>query len=64
MNVGVVGLTISLSRMVPIDVFPFALGSLSVQAAAIYLYAYNMWKTLGVWKGSPSKKLSRENSKK
>lgn len=62
MNVGVIGLTVSFSGLLPYDprLRYFVLVSLIVQVAALYLHAYNLWRTIRGWKGSPGEKLGRE----
>ncbi len=60
MNVGVIGLTISFSGLLPYDpnVKFLIISFLIVQAAALYLHAYNVWRTIRGWKGSPGEKLA------
>jgi hypothetical protein len=66
MNVGVIGLTVSFSGLVPYNSTLTALivGSLLVQVVALYLHAYNLWRTMRGWKGSPGEKLARETAAK
>jgi cbb3-type cytochrome oxidase subunit 1 len=62
MNLGVVAMTISFSGLIPFN--PNArylvIGSLMVLVLALYLHAYNLWKTMRAWKGSPGEKLARD----
>jgi len=62
MNIGVIGLTATFSGLLPYnpDTKSLVIGALLVQVAALYLHAYNMWRTMGAWKGSPGEKLARE----
>jgi cbb3-type cytochrome oxidase subunit 1 len=66
MNVGVIGLTVSFSGLVPYNSTLTALivGSLLVQVVALYLHAYNLWRTMRGWKGSPGEQLARETAAK
>lgn len=60
MNVGVIGLTVSFSGMLPYDPnFKYLIvGSLIVLVIALYMHAYNLWQTMRAWKGSPGEKLA------
>lgn len=62
MNVGVLGLTASFSGLLPYswNLEPFVIGSILVQVVALYMHAYNLWRTMRGWKGSPGEKLARE----
>jgi cbb3-type cytochrome oxidase subunit 1 len=66
MNIGVIGMTISFSGLVPYspNVMFLVVGSLLIQVTALYLHAYNLWQTMRGWKGSPGEKLARENATK
>lgn len=62
MNIGVIGLTISFSGLLPYDpsIRFLIIGFLLVQVVALYLHAYNIWRTMRGWKGSPGEKLARD----
>jgi hypothetical protein len=62
MNIGVVGLTMSFSGLLPYDpnVRFVVIGSLLLQVFALYLHAYNLWRTMSGWKGSPGERLARQ----
>ena len=62
MNIGVIGLTISFSGLVPYGSGTkfLVVGSLLTQVVALYLHAYNLLQTMRAWKGSPGEKLARE----
>jgi len=64
MNVGVIGLTISFSGLLPYnpDIGSVVVGSLLVQVVALYLHAYNLWRTMKGWKGSPGERLARQSA--
>jgi hypothetical protein len=64
MNLGVIGLSISFSGLLPYssNLELLGLGSLVVQAVALYLHAYNLWRTMRGWRGSPGEKLARETA--
>ncbi len=64
MNIGVIGLTLSFSGILPFspDTKYIATGSLLIQVIALYVHAYNMWQTMRAWKGSPGEKLARETA--
>ncbi len=64
MNIGVIGLTLSFSGILPFspDTKYITTGSLLIQVIALYLHAYNMWQTMRAWKGSPGEKLARETA--
>jgi cbb3-type cytochrome oxidase subunit 1 len=66
MNAGVIGLTISFSGLLPYtsNLTVLIVGSLLVQVVALYLHAYNLWRTMRGWKGSPGEKLAQETAKK
>lgn len=61
MNIGVIGLTVSFSGMLPYDprLKYFSLGSLIFLVLALYMHGYNLWQTMRAWKGSPGEKLAR-----
>lgn len=62
MNIGVIGLTISFSGMIPFNpnLRFLVVGSLLTQTVALYLHVYNLWLTMRGWKGSPGEKLAQE----
>jgi hypothetical protein len=62
MNIGVVGLTVSFSGVLPyvVNLRFIVIGSLLIQVFALYLHAYNLWRTMRGWKGSPGEKLARQ----
>jgi cbb3-type cytochrome oxidase subunit 1 len=62
MNIGVVGLTVSFSGVLPyvVNLRFIVIGSLLIQVFALYLHAYNLWCTMRGWKGSPGEKLARQ----
>ena len=62
MNIGVVGLTVSFSGLLPYsESLKFiVIGSMIVQVFALYIHAYNLWFTMRGWKGSPGEKLARQ----
>jgi len=66
MNLGVISLSVSFSGLLP---YTYALkfvviGSLAIQACALYLHAYNLWSTMRGWKGSPGEKLAKQSARK
>jgi hypothetical protein len=66
MNIGVVGLTVSFSGLLPYtsEVQLIVIGSLSIQAVAVYIHALNLWRTIRGWKGSPGESLARATAQK
>jgi hypothetical protein len=62
MNIGVIGMTISFSGLLPYSssMWFLVIGSLLILVVALYLHAYNLWQTMRGWKGSPGEKLARE----
>jgi hypothetical protein len=66
MNIGVISLTLSFSDLLPYtpEVKSLVIASLAIQTAAVYLHAYNLWRTMKGWKGSPGEKLAHERSAK
>ncbi len=64
MNIGVIGLTISFSGLLPysFDLKFFVMGSLVIQVLALYMHAYNIWQTTRGWKGSPGERLARNTT--
>lgn len=62
MNIGVIGLTTSFSGLLPHspDIKYLVIASLAIQVVALYLHAFNLWRTMQGWKGSPGEKLARE----
>lgn len=61
LNIGVIDLSISYSGLLPYD-FPFlkpvTIGALIINVLALYIHAYNLWRTMRGWKGSPGEKLA------
>jgi hypothetical protein len=59
MNIGVIGLTISFSGILPANSNSQFLvtSSLLIQLLALYLHAYNILRTVQGWKGSPGEQL-------
>lgn len=66
MNVGVLGLTISFSRLLPygLELGPIVIGSMLIQTVAVYIHAFNLWRTIRGWKGSPGESLARSTAHK
>jgi len=66
MNVGVISLTVSFSGLLPYteNLKFIVIGSLTIQALAIYLHAYNLWLTMQGWKGSPGETLAKQSTGK
>lgn len=64
MNIGVIGLTVTFSGVLPSspEIRSLAIASLTIQTLAVYLHAYNLWRTMEGWKGSPGEKLAHESS--
>ena len=64
MNIGVLGLTVSFSGLLPYTTSLkfIVVGSLVVQVLALYLHAYNLWLTMRGWKGSPGEALAKQSS--
>lgn len=62
MNIGVIGLTVSFSDLLPYstDGKYLVIASLAIQVLALYLHTFNLWRTMKGWKGSPGEKLARE----
>jgi len=62
MNVGIVGMTVAFSGLVPYnsDIRYMAVGFLLVLAIAVYVHVFNLWTTMRGWKGSPGEKLARD----
>jgi len=60
MNIGIIGMTIVFSGMLPYssDAKFLVLGSLSSLVVALYMHFYNLWRTMRAWKGSPGDKLA------
>lgn len=65
-NIGVIGLTISFSGMLPYSpsVNFIVIGSLVIQVLSLYMHAYNLLQTMRAWKGSPGEKLARQSAAK
>lgn len=61
MNLGVIGMTASFSGLIPYNpnITYLVVGSLVVLVLALYLHAYNLFRTMRAWKGSPGEKLAR-----
>ncbi len=66
MNLGVISLTISFSGLLPYtaNLKLIVVGSLVIQAFALYLHAYNLWLTMRGWKGSPGEMLAKQTAGK
>jgi hypothetical protein len=62
MNIGTIGMTVSFSGMLPynLGVRFLVVGSLVVLVLALYMHAYNLWRTMRGWKSSPGEKLVRD----
>lgn len=62
MNIGVIGMTVSFSGLIPYNpgITYLVISSLVVLVLALYLHAYNLWRTMRGWKGSPGEKLARD----
>jgi hypothetical protein len=62
MNFGIIGMTVSFSGLIPYNpnLTYLVLSSLLVLVLALYLHAYNLWRTMRGWKGSPGEKLARD----
>jgi hypothetical protein len=62
MNVGVIGMSVSFSELLPYDpnVKFFILVSVIVQVGALYLHVFNIWETMKSWKGSLGERLARD----
>ncbi len=62
MNIGIIGMTISFSGLFPysFDIRFLVVGSLVVLVTALYMHAYNLWRTMQHWKGSPGERLARD----
>jgi hypothetical protein len=57
-NVGALGMVIGFSGSIDATIVRVAqIESIMVQVVAIYLHAYNIWKTTSGWKGSPGETL-------
>ncbi|HKM49902.1 MAG TPA: hypothetical protein VJZ75_01860 [Candidatus Bathyarchaeia archaeon] len=65
MNIGVIGMTVAFSGMLPygLDVRFLVLGSISLLVIALYMHFYNLWRTMRAWKGSPGEKLANATIK-
>ncbi len=65
MNIGVIGMAVSFSGVLPNypTIRYFAISSFVVQVLALYLHAFNVWRTLQGWKGSPGEKLAIATAK-
>lgn len=62
-NIGTIGLVIGFSGLIDGDIVRvIQIESIMVQVAAVYLHAYNIWRTASGWKGSPGETLSRSSS--
>lgn len=66
MNLGVIGLTVSFSGILPYteNLKFIVVGSLIIQVVALYLHAYNLWLTMREWKGSPGETLAKQSTSK
>ena len=63
-NIGTIGMVIGFSGLVNGDVVRYVqVESITVQVIAVYLHAYNVWKTASGWKGSPGDVLAKSGAK-
>jgi hypothetical protein len=62
MNLGIIGMTVSFSGLIPYNpnITYLVVSCLVVLVLALYLHAYNLWRTMRGWKGSPGEKLARD----
>jgi len=62
MNLGIIGMTVSFSGLIPYNpnITYLVVSSLVVLVLALYIHAYNLWRTMRGWKGSPGEKLARD----
>jgi len=62
MNLGIIGMTVSFSGLIPYNpnITYLVVSSVVVLVLALYLHAYNLWRTIRGWKGSPGEKLARD----
>lgn len=62
MNLGIIGMIVSFSGLIPYNpnITYLVVSSLIVLVLALYLHAYNLWRTMRGWKGSPGEKLARD----
>lgn len=59
-NVGTIGMVVGFSGLIGGTVVRVVeIESITVQVAAIYLHAYNIWRTASGWKGSPGESLAK-----
>jgi hypothetical protein len=59
-NIGTIGMVVGFSGLVVGPaVQVIQIEAIMVQVVAIYLHAYNIWKTTSGWKGSPGEALAR-----
>jgi hypothetical protein len=57
-NIGTLGLTLGFSGLIQGDwLKSLQITSFIVQVAALYIHAYNIWRTASGWKGSPGEAL-------
>ena len=65
MNLGVIGMSIAFSGMLPygFDFRFLVLGSISLLVISLYMHFYNLWRTMRAWKGSPGEKLAHATIK-
>ncbi len=58
-NIGTIGLIVTFSGSVEGDwLKALQVGSFAFQVLAVYMHAYNIWKTASGWKGSPGENLA------
>jgi hypothetical protein len=63
-NIGTIGMVIGFSGLISGDAVRYVqVESIAVQVIAVYLHAYNIWRTALGWKGSPGEKLAKSGSK-
>ncbi len=58
-NLGTLGLVVAFSGVIQGDwLRALQVGSFAFQVLAVYIHAYNIWRTASGWKGSPGETLS------
>ncbi len=61
-NAGTIGLVVAFSGSLQGDwLRAVQVASFALQVLAIYMHAYNIWRTASGWKGSPGEGLARSN---
>jgi len=66
MNLGIIGMSASFSGLIPYssNITYAVVSSLIILVLALYLHAYNLWRTMRGWKGSPGERLARDVASK